>query len=73
MDGEAVFKNVTHKEFGISHQQLKTGMKFSVEVTGKMLDTINRKVIEKTPVLVLPGSFSCWIGIRDVHEEMNTS
>lgn len=28
------------------HQQLKTGMKFSVQVTEKVLDTVNGKVIE---------------------------
>lgn len=41
-----MFKNATHKEFGISHQQLRTGMKFSVQVTGKMLATVSGKVIE---------------------------
>lgn len=40
-----MFKNATDKEFGISHQQLKTGMKFSEQVTGKMLATVNGKVI----------------------------
>lgn len=44
--GRKALKNVTHKEFGISHQQLTTGMKFSVQVTGKMLDTVSGKVIE---------------------------
>lgn len=44
--GRKAWKNVTHKEIGISHQQLKTGMKFSVRVAGKMLDTVSGKVIE---------------------------
>lgn len=34
------------QEFGIFSQQLETGVKFSVQVAGKMLDTVNGKVIE---------------------------
>lgn len=59
--GRKAWKNVTHKEFGIFSRKLKTGMKFSVQVTGKMLDTVNGKIIEacgETPVLQLPESFS---------------